>query len=133
MRQCDIHWIFISRDICFQDHPSISIYIYIILYKYISIICIIPLSFVPLIYLFKCRSARWFTANQLKPRSGFRATVLQIGFMMVLWFVRSSVSVELEQNWKKYDCQFSFADFWNSLESNILLTTTEEDLMAHNV
>ena len=108
-------------------------YIYIILYKYISIICIIPLSFVPLIYLFKCRSARWFTANQLKPRSGFRATVLQIGFMMVLWFVRSSVSVELEQNWKKYDCQFSFADFWNSLESNILLTTTEEDLMAHNV
>ena len=31
--------------------------------------------------------ARWFTANQLKPRRGFRATVLQIGFMMELWFV----------------------------------------------
>lgn len=31
--------------------------------------------------------SRWFTANQLKPRRGFRATVLQIGFMMELWFV----------------------------------------------
>lgn len=30
---------------------------------------------------------RWFTQNQLKPRRGFRATVLQIGFMMELWFV----------------------------------------------
>jgi len=85
----DIH----SWDICIQDHPSISIYRHYLQSsnRSISFRCHLFL------YLSKCRSARWFTANQLKPRRGFRATVLQIGFMMELWFVRSSVSVELEE------------------------------------
>ena len=93
LRQWDIHGIFISWDICIRDNPSISIYRH---YLYSSNRSI-SFRYHLFLYLSKCRSARWFTANQLKPRRGFRATVLQIGFMMELWFVRSSVSVELEE------------------------------------
>ena len=103
LRQWDIHGIFISWDICIRDHPSISIYRH---YLYSSNRSI-SFRYHLFLYLSKCRSARWFTANQLKPRRGFRATVRQIGFMMELWFVRSSVSVEL-------------VFFWNGPESNIL-------------
>ena len=98
-----ISWDIHSWDICIQDHPSISIYRH---YLYSSNRSI-SFRYHLFLYLSKRRSARWFTANQLKPRRGFRATVRQIGSMMELWFVRSSVSVELDF-------------FWNGPESNIL-------------
>lgn len=63
---------------------------------------------------------KWFTANQLKPRRGFRATVLQIGFMMELWFVvtcfaslnaRTAVVCQVSDTWRLY--------YWNLLSPPI--------------
>ncbi|CAJ1455304.1 unnamed protein product [Effrenium voratum] len=59
---------------------------------------------------------KWFTANQLKPRRGFRATVLEIGFLMELWWVvacfaslnaRTAVVCHVSTVWRLY--------YWNLL------------------